>query len=79
MIIVVHEAIIPGECEDPQLYAAEPIWDWKQSEAGQWVMDHSLTTPYWTTYSDMHTISYKVRIVADLKEQDITYFKLKWG
>jgi hypothetical protein len=79
MIIVVHEAVISGDCEDPQLYAAAPIYEWEKSEAGQWIMTHSLVVPYFQILTDMNTINYKLRIVADLKEQDITYFKLKWN
>jgi hypothetical protein len=79
MNTVVHEAVISGDCEDPQLYAAAPIYEWERSEAGQWIMAHSLVVPYFQILTDMNTINYKLRIVADLKEQDITYFKLKWG
>ena len=78
MIIEVHQFLL-GDVEDPQVYAAPPIWEWQQSEAGQWVKEHALSTPVWQTITCPNTYSYKVRIVADLREEDITYFKLKWG
>jgi len=79
MKIVVHEAMLADDCEDPQIYAAAPIWEWQQSESGKWVKEHALAAPVWQTTTCISTYRYIVRIVADLKEQDITYFKLKWG
>jgi len=79
MKIIVHEAMLANDCEDPQIYAAAPIWEWQQSEMGKWVKEHALVSPVWQTTTCISTYRYIVRIVADLKEQDITYFKLKWG
>ena len=25
-----------GDVEDPEIYAAQPIWEWQQTEAGAW-------------------------------------------
>ena len=41
-------------------------------------MANALTTPNWKTVVDYNTANTKVQIIADLKEEDITYFKLKW-
>ena len=79
MKIIVHEAVLADDCEDPQIYAAAPIWEWQQSESGKWVKEHALAAPVWQTTTCISTYRYIVYIVADLKEQDITYFKLKWG
>jgi hypothetical protein len=79
MKIIVHEIMLSTECEDPQIYAAAPIYDWEQSESGKWIKEHALASPVWQTTICISTYRYKVRIVADLLEEDITYFKLKWG
>ena len=42
--IVVHEFTM-GDVDDPDLYAGEPLWQWQQSEEGQWIMDHAVETP----------------------------------
>lgn len=73
----VHEFNM-GDVEDPDLYAAEPIWQWQQSEAGKWVMEHAVETPFWHRHVDPHTYGYKYHIIARLKEQDHTYWALKW-
>ena len=77
MKIIVHEAMLVDN-EDPQIYAAGPIYDWERSDSGQWIMANALTTPIWKTVVDNNNANTKVQIIADLKEQDITYFKLKW-
>jgi hypothetical protein len=41
--VKVHEFNL-GDVEDPDLYAAEPIMAWQNTEAGQWVMQHSNDT-----------------------------------
>ena len=78
MKIIVHEAMLVDN-EDPQIYAAGPIYDWERSDSGKWVMANALITPFWKTVVDYNNANTKVQIIADLKEQDITYFKLKWG
>jgi len=78
MLIVVHEAVYLDDCEDFQIYAAVPIYEWEQSESGKWVKEHALATPVWQTTTCSRTYKYTVRIVADLREEDVTYFNLKW-
>lgn len=67
-----------GDVEDPELYAAEPLWKWQQSEAGQWVMEHAIETPVWHVSPNFDTYGYLVYITADFTDQDATFFKLKW-
>lgn len=78
MNIVVSEFRL-GDVEDPQIYAAQPLWEWQQSEMGKWVMDNALDQPSWTTAVDYSSYGYKVSITANLKEEDVTYYTLKWG
>jgi hypothetical protein len=68
-----------GDVEDPQLYAAGPIIDWENSEPGKWVKANALDQPCWFTGPDPFNYGYRVRIVADLRDEDVTYFNLKWG
>ena len=76
--VVVHHFPM-GDVEDPDLYAAEPLYQWQQSEAGAWVMAHAVEPPFWVRQPDMSSHGYRFYIVARLKEQDQTYFKLKWS
>jgi hypothetical protein len=68
-----------GDVEDPDLYAAEPLWNWQQTEAGQWVIEHATETPFWHRTVDPYSYGHKYYIIARLSEQDQTYWALKWG
>ena len=76
--IVVHEFSM-GDVEDPDLYASQPLWEFQQSEKGQWVMEHALETPIWQRQVDYMLYGYKYQIAARLTEQNITYFLLRWS
>jgi hypothetical protein len=68
-----------GDVEDPEIYAAQPIWEWQQTEAGKWVMAKSVEVPMWSRYMDAMNYGYKYAITAFLKDEDYTYWCLKWG
>lgn len=76
--VCVHE-FATSDFEDPEIYAAGPLWNWQQSESGQWVIEHAVEQPYWVKHIDHNTYAYRFRIIAQLSEQDQTFFKLKWG
>lgn len=74
--VLVHKFTL-GDVDDPEIYAAQPIWEWQQTEAGQWVMENSVDT-YWARHTDPHTYGYQYKIVAILTESNATWFKLKY-
>ena len=67
-----------GDVDDPDLYAAEPIWQWQQTPAGKWIMEHAVEQPFWHREISPHLMGYKYHIVARLKEPDELYWTLKW-
>jgi hypothetical protein len=77
MDILVHTFRL-GDVEDPDIYAAEPIWAWQQSAAGCWVMEHAVEKPYWTRRTDYQSYGYEFKIIARLSEADAVFFKLKY-
>lgn len=74
---VVHTFRI-SDAEDPDIYAAEPIWEWQQSEPGKWIMENAIQKPSWHRHLDMNTYGYMYQIRADLTDAQITYWKLKY-
>ncbi len=76
--VCVHE-IKMGDVEDPDLFVADPIWRWQQSEAGKFVMEHAVEQPYWTRHMDHNSWGHKYRIMARLSNKDETFWQLKWG
>lgn len=76
--VVVHRFRM-GDVEDLDLYAAEPLLDWQHSEMGEWVMERAVDTPEWHRMTDPTTFGWSYAIVAKLKEDDYTWWTLKWG
>ena len=75
--VVVHTFTL-GDVEDPDLYAAGPLWDWQQSEAGKWIMENAEETPSWNRMPDMMSYGYRFYISARLTEQNHTFWMLKY-
>lgn len=75
--VCVH-TIKMSDVEDPDLYVADPILKWQNSESGQWVMENAVEQPYWTRQMDTWNYGYQYKIMARLSEQNITYFNLKF-
>lgn len=76
--LVVHSFTV-SDVEDPEIYAAGPILDWQNTDAGSWVMEHAVEPPCFFQQIDYNTYGYKYMIKATLKDEDALYYKLKWG
>lgn len=76
--IVVHRFSV-GDVEDPDLYAADPLIKWEQSEIGQWVMKNACETPTWNRTADFVSYGYKYEIHAKLMGPALTEWILRYG
>lgn len=76
--MVVHEFKM-GDVEDPDLYAAEPLWQWQNSEFGQWCMKNAADTPTWHRMADPITFGYQYRITAKFMGPALTEMLLRKG
>lgn len=76
--VLVHKFLM-GDNDDPEIYAAVPILDWQRTEFGQWVMEHSNPEPFWTLGFSHQHYGYQVNIIANLSDEDQTFFQLKYG
>ena len=76
--VIVH-SIRMGDVEDPELYAAQPIREWMESDAGKFIIEHAVDKPYWHGSIDLSSYGHRYDIVARLSEQNETFWRLKWG
>lgn len=76
--VTVHTFTL-SDVDDPDIYAAAPIFDWERSEMGQWVMAHAVDQPIWHRIVDYASYGYKYKITARLRAKDYTYWVLKWN
>lgn len=67
-----------GDVDDPEIYAAQPIYEWQQTEQGQWVMEHC-SEPKFAIEPDSASWGHRVRLYGEINDKDVTFFKLKWG
>ena len=68
-----------ADSEDPDIYAAEPLYNWQQTEAGKWVMEHAADKPYWVRRTDPYNYGFRYYIFARMSEADQVYWQLKLG
>jgi hypothetical protein len=76
--VMVHHFTM-GDVDDPDLYAAEPLWQWQQSEEGQWVMTHAVETPCWYRIPDQLQYGYRFEVRAKLSGARLTEYMLRHG
>ena len=75
--MVVHQFRI-GDVEDPRLYAADPIWQWQQTEAGKFVTENAVEPIWWMQSTNYPSHESEFTIVARMKESDQTFYTLKY-
>ena len=76
--VVVYEFQM-GDVEDPDLYAAQPMMEWQESDAGQWVMRNAIDVPEWFRMADPISYGYKYQIRAKLTGPALTEWLLRHG
>jgi len=67
-----------GDVEDPELYAAQPLYEWQQTEQGQWVMKNCLD-PRYIVRADVNTFGHKIIVYGEIEDQLATEYLLRWG
>ena len=76
--ITVHQFTM-GDVDDFEIYVAQPLWEWQETEMGSWIMKHAVESPSWHRMTDYASFGHRVAITAKLKGKDHTYWQLKWG
>ena len=74
---IVHSFTM-ADAEDPDLYAAEPLYKWEKSEEGKWVMEHAVEQPIWQRIIEQNTYMYRYVIKAKFTKEDYIFWKLKF-
>jgi len=66
-----------GDVDDIEIYVAQPIYEWQQTDAGRWCMEHAENLHYLTGF-DTTGYGYKITITGDLEDNLATEFLLRW-
>lgn len=75
---VTFHSFTMGDVDDVDIYAAQPIYEWQQTEQGQWVMNNCHDLQY-TINPDGHSWGHRVTIYGEVDDQAATFWQLKWG
>jgi hypothetical protein len=67
-----------GDVEDPELYAAQPLYEWQQTEQGQWVINNC-PDPRYIVRPDNLNWGHKIIVYGEVEDQLATEYLLKWG
>jgi hypothetical protein len=75
--VVVYEFHL-GDMEDPDMWAAQHLYEWEHSEMGKWVKAHASETPIWHRHVEPGYMGWRYVITAKLTGKDYTYWAIKW-
>jgi hypothetical protein len=76
--VVVHKFDM-SDVDDPDIYAAGPMFEWERSEAGQFVFKHAVDRPEWHRHMDPMFMGYRYIITAELEKKKLSEYYLKFG
>lgn len=67
-----------GDVEDIDVYAADPIMRWQETDAGKFVMERAIEPPVYHTHFSPEQWGTLVIIIAKLLGPDATFYRLKY-
>lgn len=76
--VIVHRFVI-SDTDDPEIYAAEPILRWQNSDEGQFILKNAITIPEYHQRLSAESFNYQFSITAELEKKKLSEFYLRWG
>jgi len=68
-----------GDVDDIDVYAAQPIYEWQQTEQGQWAMQNAYDLTY-NSLPDLHTFGYRITVTGKIDSgPKLTEYLLKYA
>lgn len=67
-----------GDVDDPEIYMAEPICKWQDTDHGRWVLEHAQDLRYYI-HADAMTFGHRVTIRGMLEPKQATEYFLRWA
>lgn len=76
---IIFHSFSMGDVDDVDIYVAQPIYEWQQTEQGKWVMQHAQNLTY-RTAPDFNTLGYRIDIYGEMDPgPQLTEYLLKWS
>ena len=68
-----------GDVDDVDIYVAQPIYEWQQTDQGKWAMQHAQDLRY-NVSPDLSTFGHRITICGEIEESiQLTEYLLKYG
>lgn len=67
-----------GDVEDVDIYVAQPIYEWQQTEKGAWCMSNATDLTYDVTVNP-NNFGYKIIIKGEVEQSQAVECILRWG
>ena len=74
---IVFHTFNMGDVEDPEIYIAQPIYEFQQTPKGQWMMEHGQDLCYRCDV-DYNSYGYTVVLYGEVDDKLATEYYLKW-
>ena len=75
--MLIHEFQI-NSITNPDSGVDRNLQAWLKTDPGQWILEHSVEEPYIVWYENAIYGGYTYRMMARLRKQDQTFFKIKF-
>ena len=66
-----------GDVEDPEIYIAQPIYEFQQTPKGRWMMENC-KDPVYNIHPCPETYGYRAVIYGEVEDKLATEFYLRW-
>ena len=76
--MLVHEFVVDNLESNPMFITDSNVRAWLKTDPGQWILEHSVEEPYIVWYENAIYGGYTYRMMARLRKQDQTFFKMKF-
>lgn len=82
MVKEIHKVVVHtfrmGDVEDPDLYAAQPLSEWQDSDAGKFILEHAIEPPIWQKNVDAVSWGWQFVIIAELEKKKLSEYYLRF-
>jgi hypothetical protein len=75
---IIFHTFTMGDVEDPEIYIAQPIYEFQQTPKGQWMMENGQDLQY-RIAMDYEQYGYKVVLYGELNDRLATEYYLRWS
>ena len=78
MVNIVFHTFGIGDPDDPEIYAAQPLYEFMKTTKGQWIKKNCLD-PKYVIRADVHTFGQRVIVYGEVDDILATEYYLRWS